>query len=471
MHVVGLKDNMTKMGDRLVLKGSKLEFKDSLFTIEDLITEDFFKTIEPRVSGYNNNCFEVNELYVVFLQRYLAVEEFIKANHIKEIVIQNGEPQLSAFLQDIAKNNSIIINVKTSYGLSVTVRTYLTLWASNIYLLFCMLKRRKVGSFPHLETYTIIRDKASDAKLKKFDIAKFYDDLLGDKKDKSIYIYFSFWCKLKWFIKNFYVMHRSMKDLKQVVRKYTGRRTECVVMDYYAKRTASTGLYYCLIDALFRKYKPNEYFTGLNLERYAIVEEVLAKKHGVHTICIPHGLEFGFKFPYGFTTDTFYTTSGYAADYFNELYATKKFVFDKAIATKMFKRDYIIPENHEKKVIFFTESRDIQVNQEIVKQMLELLKDSNRGFCVRLHPADKKENYKDFDLHFIENFDESICDNICVARKSTVLLEATYNGSKAAAILINNKDKAIFYTFPSLQSERINIFTDVNKLVDWIKNN
>lgn len=247
-----------------------------------------------------------------------------------------------------------------------------------------------------------------------------------------------------------------------------GKCSQLVVLEHYAKRTASTCLYYCLIETLFKEHKPDVYYTGLNLERYAIVEDVLARKYGVKTICIPHGLEYGFKFPYGFTTDRFYTTSNYASDYLNKMYTTQKFVFDNEIANKMFKRSYILPENHKKKLIFFTESRDVHVNQEIVEQMLSYLKGTDYKLYLKLHPADKKDNYSSYNIEFIENFDESICDNICIARKSTVLLEATYNGSLSAAILINNKDKAMFYTFPSLQSERIMIFTSVKELVYWI---
>ena len=46
-------------------------------------------------------------------------------------------------------------------------------------------------------------------------------------------------------------------------------------------------------------------------------------------------------------------------------------------------------------------------------------------------------------------------NNICVSRKSTVLLEAVYNNSTSIAIITTNKDRNVFETFPSLKSDKI----------------
>ena len=458
------------MSTKLVIKKDKIIDGDFSCTLEDLISEEFFSEIEPLIEKYKNDSFEVNEIYLYFLQKYLAIEKYVKDRKVDRIELENADKVLSAYVIDIAKRNSISINDHySSFGGIVTKsKTIILLLLSILYLVVKLLRISCKNIFPQTKEFAIIRDKASDGKFKDISIDKFYDDILWEPKTNSIYKFFPFTKKLSWFLKSLILSFREIRKIGCLAQDYMGKCSQLVVLEHYAKRTASTCLYYCLIETLFKEHKPDVYYTGLNLERYAIVEDVLARKYGVKTICIPHGLEYGFKFPYGFTTDRFYTTSNYASDYLNKMYTTQKFVFDNEIANKMFKRSYILPENHKKKLIFFTESRDVHVNQKIVEQMLSYLKGTDYKLYLKLHPADKKDNYSSYNIEFIENFDESICDNICIARKSTVLLEATYNGSLSAAILINNKDKAMFYTFPSLQSERIMIFTSVKELVYWI---
>lgn len=458
------------MSNMLIIKGNTLVYNDNSFLVDDLITDEFFKIVEPQVHHYNNQCFEVNELYLYFIQKYLAIQIFVQRHEIKDILLQDPNPLITAFIKDIAKRQGIKLRgrQKLFEDLFSFVKTYFWLYASVFYLVFKMLCVKQKGAFPQSDEFAIIRDRATDSKLKEFDVGKYYDNLLSSLEGESVYSFFSFIQKINWGIKSLYLSTSSMGNIRKNARGYMGRFTERKVMEHYSKRTASTSMYYQLIETLFKLHKPQKYYTGLNLERYAIVEETLAKKYGVSTICVPHGLEYGFKFPYGFTSDTFYTTSKYASEYLNKLYSTNKFVFDSEVATKMFKRDYVLPEHHEKRIVFFTESRDVYVNKEIIDQLLNGLKNSPYLLYLKLHPADKKDNYSSYNVNYIDSFDESICGNICIARKSTVLLEATYNNSVSAAILVNEKDKAIFYTFPSLQSERIKVYTSVDELMRWI---
>jgi len=76
---------------------------------------------------------------------------------------------------------------------------------------------------------------------------------------------------------------------------------------------------------------------------------------------------------------------------------------------------------------------------------------------IKLHPKDDKNNYIGLfkNIEFIEDFGQAINGNICIARKSTILVEALYNQSESIAIVINNKDKQIFDKFISLQDSRI----------------
>ena len=128
-------------------------------------------------------------------------------------------------------------------------------------------------------------------------------------------------------------------------------------------------------------------------------------------------------------------------------------------------------KSEKPKVVFFTEPREIDVNINILKELLPLMAKNNIRLYMKLHPFDKKSNYDRFDISYIDSLEEALISNICFARKSTTLLEALYNGSKVAAILTNPKDKAIFNTFPSLQSKEITKAFTVNELYNWISNN
>jgi hypothetical protein len=150
------------------------------------------------------------------------------------------------------------------------------------------------------------------------------------------------------------------------------------------------------------------------------------------------------------------------------MYNSSKFVFDKEIITSLFKRGSVHEDGE--KIVFFSEPRESTVNHRIITDLLPLLKISNLSLAVKLHPKDCLEEYIHYDVEIIEDFNMAIKGNICFARKSTVLVEALYNGSKVSAILLNSKDKVIFYSFPSLQSDEINKSYTIKDLGEWIVN-
>ena len=123
---------------------------------------------------------------------------------------------------------------------------------------------------------------------------------------------------------------------------------------------------------------------------------------------------------------------------------------------------------HEPYIIFFTEPREIYVNQEIIKGILPELKKKGRGLCLKLHPGDSTSNYSEFDVKIVSNYAESLTGNICIARKSTMLLEAIHNNSTAIAIITNPKDQTMFDNFPSLNTSKINKAYSVKELLDQI---
>ena len=64
----------------------------------------------------------------------------------------------------------------------------------------------------------------------------------------------------------------------------------------------------------------------------------------------------------------------------------------------------------------------------------------------------------------IKDFNEAISNNYCIARKSTILLEALYNNSLSYALLPDKQDKLILKMFFLLWDERIKKIYTFNEL-------
>jgi hypothetical protein len=92
-----------------------------------------------------------------------------------------------------------------------------------------------------------------------------------------------------------------------------------------------------------------------------------------------------------------------------------------------------------KKIIFFTEALGVDINMKIIDTLLK----SGLPFSLKLHPKDVRENYQHYgsDITFVTDFGDAISGNICLARKSTVLIEAIYNESIAIAVLFDARDQ------------------------------
>ncbi|WP_045860374.1 hypothetical protein [Teredinibacter purpureus] len=233
---------------------------------------------------------------------------------------------------------------------------------------------------------------------------------------------------------------------------------QCVgdIVWYFSRRIVVKAIYEITFIELCRLGSVKSIYTGNKEDRYAMLESRIASNNNKELICIPHGLEYSIKFPGGVAGDIFYSTSQVSAECLNKLYGTTKFVYDQALMNRIFSRACLAVDNEGKgkKVVYFSESRDTHVNLSIVKTLYNLGVD----FSVKLHPKDSKSNYSHigFNLIFIDDYVDAICNRICVARKSTVLLEALFNGSISIAYLENSKDKYyVEHLFPSLQAKGI----------------
>lgn len=456
--------------DTLYLEKDKLIFNNEIFVIDDLFTADFLLYSDQQAANFYFKSYFVNELFLNTVQPYLAFKRFIEVNKIKSISCKSPESNMYAFARDLSNKGLVKIDgdKKLLFVEKAKIKAFLLMAATSMYLVYCMfLISRKERKAKQTGEFILIRTISSDKKFEKSILPKYYEDI---KNKESLYSNFNIFIRIFWIVKSYFKSFCELKKTIKFVSRTLGKNSAVVPYKFYSKRIVHAMLYYELLDAFFKENKFHTLYTGNNLDRFSIIEEELTKKYGIKSIGIPHGLEYGFRFPKGFSTDLFYTTTENAAVHLNKLYNSKKFVFDHEITKGIFRLKRK-KNSSNPKVVFFTESREIEVNIKIIDYLLVKLQEKNVPFYVKLHPKDKENNYFIYKLNYISNLEDSLIGNICFARKSTTLLECIYNDSKAAAILINAKDKSLFSTFPSLQTSEIFVLYTLESLNQWITSN
>lgn len=446
--------------DNTVLKkdGSKQEF-------ESTFNEDFFRFSNEVASSYDSETFSSNEVFQNLTQRYLALQFFVEKLSPISIRVKNTI-ELSLYAKDIATAKKIPFEGAVFFSkLRLWVSYQCNIVVSALYLSYLMIRIPWTKESVDKQTdFAVVRTKAARSKLGKFDFV-FEDENPYSKS--SIYRLFSIRKRLKWVLIAWLRSYSIIRQRRCYIKSAVGKESSYWLYHFYKKRLVHALLYEQLMRVFLKQQSGKTFYTANNLDRFSVIEERIAKECGLNTVCIPHGIAYGFRFPKGFSCDTFYTYSAYSASYFNKLYDTNKFVYDESIAEKMLrsKKSTMFQGG---KVVFFSEPREPEVNKQIIEALLPLLKEKGLRLNIKFHPGDIRKDYSGYDMDIIEDLDEALSNNICFARKSTTLLEAAYSGSTAAAILLNEKDKNIFYSFPSLQSERLTVTTSVAELYDWI---
>jgi hypothetical protein len=250
------------------------------------------------------------------------------------------------------------------------------------------------------------------------------------------------------------IIYGTWKDLYLVKREllgFLGNTCTNRILFHYATRIVLKCSYEILLEDVIKRSRVN-LFTGNKEDRFAMVESRVARKNAVQLICIPHGLEYAFRFPNGVAGDIFYCTSNASALSLAKIYDHNKFVFDQELNDEIYGKDKVYHKDGLNKIVFFTEPRNIQVNRLIIK----LFQDNKIAFSIRLHPVDRRDNYSGDGLDFITNFSEVLSFSTWIARKSTVLVEALYKEAESIAILVDSKDVYYAnYIFPSLSEKKI----------------
>lgn len=459
------------MSNKNILRviGDKLFYNESIYTVDDLFSREFYEYSDQKADEFLLGEITENVVYMSYIQPVLAIEHFIRKNEITDILFEKVKYSTWVLVSEAANLCGIKLGKKFGFKRSVNrIIQRAILLGSRYYLLVTQLQTKHIKRSVDLtKDVCVIRSTAARKKIKPDGTKEFFfEDRIG-KGD--LYAMFPLRVRRETLKKAY---RHGIKHHKFLRKKLCDMHLEQVrelVLDFYAKRLVHTYFYGFCIEKLLELPWEGKYITGNNLDAYALLEERVAHNANMEIICIPHGLEYGFKVPHRFVGDCFYATSEYASNYLNNLYKCDNFVFDKAMAERMFSLKY--QNKQEKRVVYFSEPRESNVNMEILEELYAGLVAEGIPLYIKHHPKDIKEEYKRFEktVAEIEDLAEAVTGNICIARKSTVLLEALYNNSESAAIVVNVKDDAIFNTFPSLQDERISRFEKVSELVEWIK--
>lgn len=453
--------------NKLVVNDRQLYLDGKSFLVDDLYTRDFYEYCRKYVDSFYIDAYSVNEVYDNVYQDYLALQMLLEHKKVDVIDLKDANEDVCFYLTDLAKQKGI--QVKNSRLLFRSIRNRvdftLTKFASLGYFLYLMAKISYTGEKiePHKD-FSVIRAKSSAGKIKRFDNIQKEFEYPFDKQ--TIYRLFKLGKKWSWVFKAYFRSFKVMREFKEFYFRLSGKWSVFALNNFYKRRIVHAELYKLMLDEYFSYFHGCNFYTGNNLCRFSVIEDQLAKKHGLKSYNIPHGIEYGFKYPKGFSSDVFYANTQYTADWLNKLYNTDKYIFNEAVTTKMFKLDN--PKPHKKHVVYFSEPREVEVNIQIVSELIPLLKEQGITLYLKLHPGDVKSNYDNLDAPQLTDYTEAMVGNVCIARKSTCLLEAIYNNSTPIAIITNPKDQTIFDLFPSLNTEKIIKTYNVKELFEQI---
>ena len=453
---------------KAIIDGKSIIYGDNKINIDDLYTDEFYAYSNEQASKFYNDTYGVNEIFNNLIQDYLVIDRWLLENKPKRVDIGKAFEKIAYLTFDICNKNGIDVT-----GLSIIrkIQTYIIFQAfvlsSTLYFIWLNIKISYRPGIKVSEKFAVLRSKASIKKFKNFpEIAQEIEDPYN--RD-SIYRLFPVFKRIGWCMRSYIRAFKTLRSMNRFYAPLLGDSFKYSLYSFYKKRIVHTELYKQVIEQYFSHFNGKEFYTGNNLDRYSVIEDNIARRYNIRTYNIPHGIEYGFRFPKGFSSDVFYAHSRYTADYLNKLYETSKFVYDESIIKKMY--DYGYDILHDQMVIFFTEPRDVYVNLDIIQKLLPAMENLGEKLYLKLHPGDNKENYKNFDVEYCTDYNLSLTGNICISRKSTVLLEALYNHSISLAIITTPKDNATFNQFPSLNADGIIKTYSVREMIEVIKDN
>ncbi|MBQ8781003.1 MAG: hypothetical protein IJZ72_04965 [Oscillospiraceae bacterium] len=462
-------------------------YADGGYALGDIMDEDFYRFSDTAADGFFSEMCMCNELFYTFIQQTLAMERFFKQKsaHTVSIDVKTCGYDMVCMALSAAEKAGVKAEYDPSafalMSLKDRLKSVFYYWGGAGYLFLKAVCAKKTGDVgTDCDIFSLVRINQEYGKYEflrqegkvYFEYENILSTLSSNKQIRStVYNKFTFVKKLGWLFKAMSGGAEFNREIKAFLSEKLNPYAAAAARSFYAKRTVHTAFYGTMLDCYFSFFREKTCITGKIMDRYCFLEEKYAKKYGITLINYPHGIEFGFKLPRGFVGDRFYATSEFAAEHFNRLYETDKFTFDNDLMTSMLGRNYA--DGGEKRVVFFSEAHEPEVNLEIINGLWEVLGKSGVKLVLKPHPKENTDFYASAaDKITIEkNFDRAITGNICISRRSTVLVEALYNGSEAYALLTNVSDRSIYMNYPSLRDSRIKAFGSPAALAEHIINN
>jgi len=441
-------------------------------SFESVSSDKFIKNLGTEISETYSCSHYSNEIFLLFILKQKEWQQQLGNIELEHVSVSKGGLYNTLWRNTVNKHYKmpsmflLIDNVQSA--LMVFISFFIVLCGSVSLIPYLIYRCFFEGINEVISNkLAIVRSPATYSKLHKVaqteGINLYSEDLIY--KNKSLLSMFTLVPLSKVFSRIFLIPYITIKDFFHIVReaKLTiGFSFLGYITWYFQKRILIKVLYQVVFEGICSQKSGGIIYTGNKDDRFAMLEYSVCKKNDIDIQCIPHGLEYSFKLPSGLVGNKFFSTSRLASNYLNNLYGTKKFIYDENLIRQLYSNMSV--NNSVKKIVYFSESRDTHINIAIVKILQEL----KVPFCIKLHPKDSEKNYMSLDepVDFIEDYQKAISNSLCIARKSTVLIEALYNNSKPIAFLISSKDK--YYTehvFLSLKTETIEKVYDKSGLL------
>lgn len=457
------------------------------FVLNDILDEEFYKFSDTIVDEYHVDLCICNDIFFTFVQKIIGLKRYFEMNSVERINIDVLSCDFDLACMTIAAADSLKILVslnKAGFVLAKIkdlTKSVVFFCGSIGYILLKAVFQKYTGSpDTSYDKFSIIRINQEynkfgflrEDKEILFDYERIQNTLSKNEKVSvlgNVYDKFRFGQKLSWLLRSIKKAFVMMSDEKKFLKSKLGTYAAMASRSYYAKRVVHINFYTEMLDSYFSLFKNKTYITGKIWDRYAMAEKRTAEKYGIKVVVYPHGVGYGFRLPDGFNGDVFYAFSAHSADHFNRIYKTEKFLFDGNVVGLLLGRKYQ-KNDGSPKVVFFSEAHEPEVNIEIVQKLLETFDKNDIKLVLKPHPIEQLEFYSDFKdrIIFENDFDKAITGNFCIARRSTTLLEAIYNGSVPYALLTNVSDYAIYKMYPALHDERIFPYFETERLAEAI---
>lgn len=457
---------------KAIIKNNTICIDDKEIDFNSLFSKMTIEKSNSSAEDYYENICVINELYEEFVLPSFDAEFFLNDNFITEVDLLKANEKLLPIFEFVCRKCKCGIQSRRRLvwiKAKMKIETKINKIGTFLFLLYAQVRQKYEPVEVKYDSIVFVRSKSTKQKFSKIPGIDKLDETRPGYG--SLYRQVSRYKRIVLLFNAMYYVRKYERDISDYLKKYN--MSECILfsLHHYSKRLIHTAFYCLLQDCILNNNNWKTIYTGNNLDRFAMNEDMLSKKHKMKLICIPHGIEYGYKFPKCFVGDKFYTTSVNAAVTLNKLYGTDKFKYSSEIGNIMFKIDREL-NNYEKKIVYFSEPREFEVNIEILDGLLETLKSTGVQMYIKLHPIDDRNNYErifGLGIKEIKDLKNAVCGNICLARKSTTLIEATYNGSEAIAILINEKDRCMFESFPSLLDKKIKRFYSIKEAGKYIE--